>query len=287
MYSQLFSPSELYRCSTQVERRDSGLNKEEMIEAIDTELGSSIVNGTYQFKIRQYGDLFLHDHAKNTMSYLCQNLVLRKLYKNIKTIYSVQQADRNTIIKQIKLLLAENVEMRIVRLDIRHFYHSVNRDRILLKLLDDARLSYHTLTLLQSLFSNPVLSTYTGLPRGIGISAVLSELYMKYFDLDFKKIEGVYYYARFVDDIIVFCNSETSMNLALEYAREGLKEIGLELNDEKSYSFDPKQPNTDFTYLGYTFRKAGKKSVVTIGKKKINVIKTRLTKSFYSLFKRS
>jgi methyltransferase-like protein len=263
-----------------VERRDSGLNKEEMIEAIDTELGSSIVNGTYQFKIRQYGDLFLHGHAKNTMSYLCQNLVLRKLYKNIKTIYSVQQADRNTIIKQIKLLLAENVEMRIVRLDVRHFYHSVNRDRILLKLIDDARLSYHTLTLLQSLFSNPVLSTYTGLPRGIGISAVLSELYMKYFDLDFKKIEGVYYYARFVDDIIVFCNSETSKNLALEYAREGLKEIGLELNDEKSYSLDPKQPNTVFTYLGYTFRKAGKKAVVTIAKKKINVIKTRLTKSF-------
>ena len=280
MYTQSFTPSELYRCTTQAERRNSGLQKEELIEAIGTELGNTIAEGTYRFQIKQYWDLYLNGQGKRTMAYLCQNLVLRKLHKNIKRIYAVQQADRNTIVKQMKLLLAENVEMRIVRLDVRHFYESIDRQRILEKMIDDARLSYHSLMLLQSLFSDPTIATGTGLPRGLGISAALSELYMKYFDLEFKKIEGVYYYARFVDDIIVFCSSEASKDLAWKYAGEELSKIGLQLNQEKSYSLDPSQPGTEFTYLGYTFKKNGKGVEVNIAQKKLNVIKTRLTKSF-------
>lgn len=280
MYSQSFTPLELYRSATQTERRNSGLQKDELIEAIGAELGNTISEGTYNFQIKQYWDLYLNGQGKRTMAYLCQNLVLRKLHKNIKRIYAVQQADRNTIVKQMKLLLAENVEMRIVRLDVRHFYESIDRQRILAKLIDDARLSYHSLMLLQTLFNDPAIAAGTGLPRGLGISAVLSELYMKYFDLDFKKIEGVYYYARFVDDIIVFCSSEASKDLAWKYAGEELANIGLQLNDKKSYSLDPNQTGAEFTYLGYTFKKMGNRLSVTIAQKKLSVIKTRLTRTF-------
>lgn len=280
MYSQSFTPLELYRSATQTERRNSGLQKDELIEAIGAELGNTISERTYNFQIKQYWDLYLNGQGKRTMAYLCQNLVLRKLHKNIKRIYAVQQADRNTIVKQMKLLLAENVEMRIVRLDVRHFYESIDRQRILAKLIDDARLSYHSLMLLQTLFNNPAIAAGTGLPRGLGISAVLSELYMKYFDLDFKKIEGVYYYARFVDDIIVFCSSEASKDLAWKYAGEELAKIGLQLNEKKSYSLDPNQTGAEFTYLGYTFKKMGNRLSVTIAQKKLSVIKTRLTRTF-------
>lgn len=280
MYSQSFTPAELYRCATQTERRNSGLPKEELINTIEAELGNTIAEGTYSFQIKQYWDLYLNGQGKRTMAYLCQNLVLRKLHKNIKRIYAVQQADRNTIIKQMKLLLTENVEMRIVRLDVRHFYESIDRQRILAKLIDDARLSYHSLMLMQSLFNDPTIAAGTGLPRGLGISAVLSELYMKYFDLDFKKLEGVYYYARFVDDIIVFCSSEASKEIAWKYAEDELTKIGLQLNEEKSYSLNPNQQGAEFTYLGYTFKKTGNRLNVTIAQKKLNVIKTRLTRSF-------
>lgn len=180
----------------------------------------------------------------------------------------------------MKLLLTENVEVRIVRLDVRHFYESIDRQHILAKLIDDARLSYHSLMLLKSLFNDPTIAAGTGLPRGLGISAVLSELYMKYFDLDFKKIEGVYYYARFVDDIIVFCSSEASKEIAWKYAGDELTKIGLQLNEEKSYSLNPNQHGAEFTYLGYTFKKTGNRLNVTIAQKKLNVIKTRLTRSF-------
>ena len=280
MYSQSFTAAELYRCATQAERRNCGLKKEELIKAIDVELGNEIADGTYRFQIKKNEDLYLNGRTKGSMSHLCQDLVLRKLHKNIRHIYSVQQADRNTIVKQIKLLLAENVGMRVVRLDVRHFYESIIRERILMKLTDDARLSYQTLSLLQSLFSDSAIASETGLPRGLGISAALSELYMKYFDLGFKKIEGVYFYARYVDDIIAFCSTDASKEKAWRYAEEELAAIGLTLNKEKSYNLDPDQPNSAFTYLGYTFKKAGKKMVATISDKKLNVIKTRITRTF-------
>lgn len=55
MYIQSFSPKALYACTTQAERRNSGLNKKDFIEAIGNELGNSIVDGTYNFQIKQEG----------------------------------------------------------------------------------------------------------------------------------------------------------------------------------------------------------------------------------------
>ena len=69
--------------------------------------------------------------ANGLAANLRQNLILRKIQKNIKTIYSVRQTDRNIIVKQMKTLLSENLEMWVVRLDVRHFYESINRNYIL------------------------------------------------------------------------------------------------------------------------------------------------------------
>lgn len=280
MYSQSFSAKALYACTTQAEFRNSGLKKEDFIEAIGNELGNTIVEGTYHFQIKQEGNLYLNGRTRKDFDYLCQNLILRKLHNNIKTIYKVQQADRNSIIRQMKILLNENVDMWVVRLDVKHFYESVNRDKLITKLKEDARLSYPSITLLQSLFKEPVVASGTGLPRGLGVSAAMSELYMKYFDLAVRRVDGVYYYARFVDDIIVFCSSEYSKNLVWNVVQEELNSLGLTLNTEKSYTWCSSDHEKEMVYLGYTFKKSGGKLEVSIADKKIKVIKTRLTKSF-------
>ena len=280
MHSQSFSPKELYRFATQTERRNYGLKKEELIEAIDRELGSSLVDGTYRFRIKKIGNLFINARKKKSIDYLCQNLILRKLHNNIKTIYSVQQADRNAIVGQMKVLLNENVDMWAVRLDVRHFYESINRDKILNKITEDARLSYQTMELLLSLFNDTIVSSDTGIPRGLGVSAALSEMYMKYIDLSLRRVDGVYYYARFVDDIIMFCSSARSRDLVMDTATKELADLGLSLNMEKSYTWESMNPGRDLIYLGYSFRKKGKQLDVSIADAKIKVIKTRLTKSF-------
>lgn len=280
MYSQSFSPKALYACTTQAERRNSGLNKEDFIEAIGNELGCTIDDGAYQFQIKQEGKLYLNNRNRKNFDFMCQNLILRKLHNNIKVIYKVQQADRNNIVRQMKILLNENVDIWVVRLDVRHFYESINRGKLLTKLTEDARLSYPSITLLHALFNDPVIAASTGMPRGLGVSAAMSELYMKYFDLTIRRVEGVYYYARFVDDIIVFCSSKTSKDTVWSTAKEELNSLGLNLNEEKSYTWCSSSHGSDLIYLGYTFKKRDKKVDVAIADKKIKVIKTRLTKSF-------
>ena len=285
MYSQSFTPINLYSCTTQMERRNSGLKKEEFIKAIKDELGESLIDGTYQFQIKKSNELYLNGRKKGEFNHLCQNLILRKLFNNIKRIYSIQQADRNSIIKEIKILLEENVDMHIVRLDVRHFYESIIRDNVLNRIVIDSRLSHHSIMLLTVLFNNPVIKASEGLPRGLGISAVMAEMYMKYFDLEIKRIPGVYYYARFVDDIIVFCSSDESQEVVWKSAEKGLSELGLELNKEKSYRWRPSPNTQELTYLGYAFQKNNNHLDISIAAKKLKTIKTKITKAFVSYSK--
>ena len=58
---------------------------------------------------------------KGSMEYLCQDLIFRKLYNNIKRIYGVEQANRNQIVKQIVPLLKEESPKWVVRLDVRRY----------------------------------------------------------------------------------------------------------------------------------------------------------------------
>ncbi len=60
---------------------------------------------------RKKHTFFSTTEKKRDFDYLCPNLILRKMHNNIKVIYKVQQADRNTIVRQMKTLLNENVDM--------------------------------------------------------------------------------------------------------------------------------------------------------------------------------
>lgn len=97
------------------------------------------------------------------------------------------------------------------------------------------------------------LSFENGLPRGLSISSVMSELYMKYFDLRIRRLEGVYYYARFVDDIVVFCSNEKTQENAWNFISESLAKMGLCMNTTKSYKWNSQQKTIKLNYLGYTF----------------------------------
>lgn len=280
MYSQSFTPKALYACTIRSERRNSKLNKDKYIDSIAGAVGTSLTDGTYAFVIKRVDDLFMNGQLTKEQRFF-QDLILRKLYRNIHRIYNVRQANRNDIVKQIITLFSENVPMWVVRFDVHHFYESIDRNKILHKFEDDGRLNYQSLQLLKKLFEIPVVSAGTGLPRGLGISSAMSELYMKYFDLDVRKMEGVYYYARFVDDIIIFCSSKTAQEKVWNEIPSMLQKIGLTLNAKKSYRWEPGTMN-DITYLGYTFAKDNVKNInvkVYISQKKVDVIKTRITRS--------
>lgn len=255
--------------------------KEKLAQEVEKCVGDKINRGIYQFQIRKFENLYLNNCQKGSIEFLCQDLVLRKLYNNIKRIYAVEQSNRNQIVKQMDSLLREDTQKWVVRLDVQRFYESIDRERVMLRFQADGRLNYQSIMLLKNLFEQSAIVSDKGLPRGLSISSVMSELYMKYFDLEIRRMEGVFYYARFVDDIIVFCSSQKSQENVWKSVPKILSEIGLQLNKSKSYKWNGCKSTEMLTYLGYSFSQKGKKDVeITIADKKVKVIKTRITKSF-------
>lgn len=117
-----------------------------------------------------------------------------------------------------------------------------------------------------------------GLPRGIRVSAWLSELAMDPFDKALRTAEGVYFYARFADDIIIFCNTEADSKRIYDFADEQLGKQGLRLNEEKSAIWNDKK-DIPLQFLGYSFDKDDKCLRVDIAASKMDKLKTRLTKA--------
>ncbi|TRX45358.1 RNA-directed DNA polymerase [Fulvivirga sp. M361] len=280
--NQNYSSQQLIKLCKPREWDDYGLSMEELIYQIDDNF-SKVVNGSFLFDIKQVGDYYLTHE-------LPQKLIIRKLNENIKRLYKDKQANRRVIIKQVRTLLAENGPMWILRTDIEKFYESINRERLLLKLRNDSMLSFHSQNLLDKLFQNSSLIGSTGLPRGLNISATLSELYMRNFDKWVRRSNGVYFYARFVDDIIIFSNSEKVINdLNRNINRNLEKGLNKKLVKTGVYRGDNIKVNKPLEYLGYQFTtetiKNKKTLTISIANKKIKKIKSRITLSLLDFIK--
>ena len=278
--NQGFSSKELIKLCRKKEWEDYGFSKDSLCEKNDKNF-EAIIAKTFKFDITETGNYF-------QLTDLDQQLIIRKLNDNIKRLYKDEQSNRRVIIKQIKALLEETTPMWVLKTDVEKFYESIDRDRLLAKLKNDAILSYHSISLLEGLFANEKLSSQAGLPRGMSISATLSEMYMRKFDRWVKSFPSVYYYARFVDDIIIFSNDKKRLELLRDEINTQLEE-GLRKKENKTGIYDGINiPETrPLEYLGYKFttelRPKGKKKArilkVSIARKKIKKIKSRITHS--------
>lgn len=139
-------------------------------------------------------------------------ILLYVLNKDLRNCYKIHPANRNTIIKTVKSIINNSQPMTILRLDIKSFYESIPLDDLNNKIADDAIACYESIRLLDILFSECNKKGCKGVPRGISCSAFLSEIYMRDIDHSIKSIDGVYYYQRYVDDIILFATPKVVGN---------------------------------------------------------------------------
>lgn len=280
MYTQTFSAKELYHCSSQLERKKFPGDKEQLLDMIQKTAIDKILCGSFKFMLKRQNGLFLNAQPKKSKEHLCQDLVLRKLYCNIKRIYKVSPANRGSIIKQMLVLLKEDVPLWVIRFDVKHFFESIDRECLISRIEDKARLNYQSILLLKEIDSYLNGCSHFGLPRGLAISSALSEEYLKYFDLDVKRMEGVYYYARYVDDIIIFCSTKDAQENVWNKIPSMLGDLKLTLNTDKSYKWSNTSKQA-ISYLGYNIRKTVKKEIeISIADNKIKKIKTRITRAF-------
>ena len=129
-------------------------------------------------------------------------LILRKLNDNLKRIYGAKQSNRREITKQVYTLLQEINPIHIIRLDIRSFYESIKLEAALEPIFEETLLSPTSKKIIKAILRDPSIPDH--IPRGLNISSTLTEIYMRDFDDVIRSLNGVYYYARYVDDIIIF-----------------------------------------------------------------------------------
>src|SRR5690606_33805227 len=125
--------------------------------------------------------------------------------KNIKYTYGVKQADRDLIVPQLRSILDNKFPKIILKTDIKSFYETIDRGLLLKKLNENSVLSLTTRKVIARLLESyeEESGAALGVPRGVGVSAYLAELYMQDFDSAIKSLPNLIYYARYVDDIVI------------------------------------------------------------------------------------
>ncbi|HGY8848465.1 TPA: antiviral reverse transcriptase Drt3a, partial [Escherichia coli] len=235
-----------------------------------------------------------------TASCLKEKIILRHCNANLKCLESLRPKQRNTIISELKIYLEEGTPFKIYRLDIKSFFESIDLPQLFQLLHNETRLSRHTKNLLEwYLKSCERLHSSKGLPRGLEISPMLSELYLAQFDNSIHRHPEVFYYSRFVDDMVIVssgCECEASF---MEFIQDVLpKGLALNKNKLKISPCIPKRSKGlnkqdkllhEFDFLGYSFSiidtplsKDGeinscyRKVVVNLSKSRLKKIKTRI-----------
>lgn len=257
-----------------------------------------------------YSAFLSNTKIKNKIIYrvpgFSDELVLRKIDKNIKKSIKIPSVSRDSIIANIKNLLSEGVSYRVYRLDVRSFYESFNALEIIASISSIPKLSPLTKRMVSEILRHHDNNGGLGVPRGLALSATLSEIMMLPFDARIRKTEGVFFYSRYVDDIIIITSGNEAEVKFVEAISESLP-VGLILNKDKTtiqeisknvLPFKGMQPPPnvlEFEFLGYKFtvfeppksddRQPFRDVSLDIADSKVKKIKTRMTRALINYCK--
>jgi hypothetical protein len=170
-------------------------------------------------------------------SSLKEKLILRHCNSNLKCLDALLPKQRNKIIDELKIYLKEGTKFKVYRLDIKSFFESIQLLQLFKKMHDESRLSRHTKNIIEwYLKACQRIHGTQGLPRGLEISPMLSELYLSEFDNNIKRHAEVFYYSRFVDDMVIISSGNENQASFMEQV-EAFLPNGLKLNKDKLKKF--------------------------------------------------
>lgn len=272
----------------------------------------SVVESSVNCSDNGFGGIDFLETTKFRKKIVCRvsnfsyELVLRKIDRNLKRSIFATATSRDSIIANIKNMLSEGVQYRVYRLDIKSFYESFEVDNVIEKLSDIKKLSAQTKKMIVELLMSYRDSGGLGLPRGLSLSATISDFMMRSVDESMSQHAEVFYYSRYVDDVIVITSGNENPKIFIRSLTK-LLPVGLLLNKRKEqicFVADSKVFRTtgagscsspillSFEYLGYFFsvhdplEKGRFRDVyLDIADSKVNKIKTRLTRAIISYCK--
>ncbi|MEG3060224.1 MAG: antiviral reverse transcriptase Drt3a [Comamonas sp.] len=215
---------------------------------------------------------------------LAQILAIRFVQEILKDVYHVEMPPRDILVAQVKSLAMDGAPKFILRADVESFYESVQHKDLLESIHQSPKLSVLVKRIITRLLSDylELSNADRGLPRGIGISAYLSEIYLAYIDTKVRSHNEIFYYARYVDDMIMMFAPEKkdAVNEYLTSFGELLAKKGLSLNNKTQALSLMDEQRGKFTYLGYEFDVSSSSRGVRMSTTKLKKYRERIEKSF-------
>jgi len=183
-------------------------------------------------------------------------------------------------------MLGSSFPYELVRTDVSSFYESIDRKRLVEKLDRDQLLSPASKKYIKQVLDSygTISATAVGIPRGVGISAYLAELYLRPVDKAIRSIPGLVLYCRFVDDIVaVFARPPAGRSTGSFKGR--ITAIfganGLNHNSNKTHEFKLVDSAVKkFEYLGYRFYLKGRTVKISLSAKKVAKYRARMDAAF-------
>ncbi|KQV35775.1 MULTISPECIES: antiviral reverse transcriptase Drt3a [unclassified Rhizobium] len=232
--------------------------KSSAVDAIMDEMSQKVLKPSFKIELSQKNGpkgkpVFCIDAEPETF------FVIKQLQFNVHRIYGVKQANRHDLVCQLRDMLGSKFPFELVRTDISSFYESIDRKRLVEKLDRDQLLSPASKKYIKQVLDSygNISGTATGVPRGVGISAYLAELYLRPVDNAIRAIPGLVLYCRYVDDIVaVFARppagkilgSFKDLIIAI-FGDNSLTHNAAKTSEFKLVDNDAKK----FEYLGYRF----------------------------------
>lgn len=305
MYEQPYTPTNLRRlvnfsdkCKLE-ELHESSIRKKIAEESSKrVAKGAAFSSGLKEFRLGNKKGYGFGDTS--------DTLIARLLAKNIRTSYPAAQSNRQFLISNAVSIMKECLSYNVFRYDIQKFYESIDRKLLLEKITADGTCTWQTILLIEKLFHILDIYDIPGLPRGLSISGALAEFRLLDFDQSIRHDNDVFFYGRFVDDILVVTSERRSREAFDHFVSEMLPEE-LVLHDGEKRSFipvpaihaaknknEPIQKIHELSYLGYKIGisnnstkdivlGASRREVrVDISDNKIKKLQDRLIKSFAS-----
>jgi hypothetical protein len=293
MLDQSFSAKSLLRLIdiNDIIKYKLGREKSEYLESLE-KISEKISDSN--FTMQSLHNFFLGKKPAFAVTSAEEYFALKKISDNMSRIYKINLKTRDEISSQLHRIVQHTNSYSIVRGDIKSFYESIRYEKVLEKLKNDSLISYKSISILENI--SGIISS--GLPRGLSISAVMSEIFIRDFDRYIEQHPNVYFYSRYVDDFIII-TTDNADYIKSEIETFLDKKLGLKLNKKTKVLHVPeaaldkkntqKESSQIITFLGYeyTIRNSIFENIrsvrVTPSAAKINKIKSRIIYSFLDL----
>ena len=260
LFSEIVSDDNMYCAYRKTQRGNGKYKKDAILFAKDEtenlkQLQKELIEGTYQFgryeaftvyepkeriiNAPKYRDKIVQIAINNVIKEIYNPCFIYDSYASIDNKGTHKSADRiQHFMRKAKWMYGESVY--IIKIDVKKFFYSIDRDILkhLLSLKIECR---KTLYLLFKIIDSAATIDIIGLPLGNTLSQICANIMMNQVDQYAKRVLGLKFYVRYMDDIIIIEKSKEDAERTKDLVCKRIESINLMLNETKTSKFPLRQ----------------------------------------------